>query len=126
MFRVDHHPTPPPEQPVALERLKVTGPADYEQAIIADRLRTLKPMSQGIRPDEIVELPEPIDDLAVTLLEPRCPHQRVFFPLLAEDTVRSGILEFDEAVTMPGRIADDEVGNVIAEEVELESDPVDA
>jgi len=76
-------------------------------------------MSQGIRPDEIVELPEPIDDLAVTLLEPRCPHQRVFFPFLAEDAVRSGILEFDEAIRVPGRIADNEVGGVIAEDVEF-------
>jgi hypothetical protein len=42
----------------------------------------------------------------------------------SEDTGRRRVLELDEAILMILRIADRQVGLVVAENVELESDPI--
>ena len=62
---------------------------------------------------------QPVNDLATSVIKSVRPFQGRLVPLLPENAVARGILEFDEAVLMRLRIANGNVGGVISEDVEL-------
>src|SRR5262249_3402249 len=82
-----------------------------------------EPRCVGGRPPLVVEPEDPVDDLAEAVLEAMRPVGRGPGRLL-EDAGGRRVLELDEAVLMTLRIADDEVGLVVTEDVELEGDPI--
>src|SRR5260370_3969280 len=107
---------PAPFEAALLTGLKIAVAADNENAVIVDG-PLAEPCFVFIAVPSIFELVEPVDQLAIAVVEARRPLARRFLSLADEETFRPGVLEFDEAVALAHRIADDQVAREVAEQV---------
>ena len=122
--RIDDNLPASPVQALLFQVLKALAPTDDEQAIIVEGdLAEYRLCCMRLR--EVAKLPEPIDDLAVAVVEAIRPLKAELLAHLPEDAVRSRIFKLDKREFTLLPVADSQVGRVTAEEVEFTSNPID-
>src|SRR5262245_42283939 len=103
---------------------QVASPSRDEQAEVAD-VAAAEARGELGRGRHVVQLPEPVEDLAEAALEPPGPLRRRLLALLAEQAASRGVFPLDEAERLADRVADDEVAAEVAEELVLEGEQVE-
>lgn len=88
---------------VHFERLQARASANNEQPIVVERGGVVEACLRRAAVGHVVQLPEPINNLAIPLLVAPGPFEGRLLTGLHEDAVRRGILEFDETVRSPFR-----------------------
>src|SRR5262249_45284230 len=101
----------------------LTFPADHQQPEVLG-VAMAEPSLELVGARHVVQLPEPIDDLAEAALEPAGPLGRCLSSLLPEQAAGRGILPLNQAERLSLRIAHDEVAPEVAEELVLEGQQV--
>jgi hypothetical protein len=83
-----------------------------------------KPSFELVGVRHVVELPEPIDDLAETVLETRGPFQGGFLALAAEDARRCAFFQLHEPISLAMGVAHHEIACEIPEQLVFVSEQI--
>jgi hypothetical protein len=108
----------PPPEPGILRIVHVMPSSDHQQANVLDGIGLELGFVLG-GTLLVFQYAEPVQDLAEPVVEPWRPLRRRFARLFREDTLRGSVFKFHEAEIVAGRIPDDQVARVVAEEVEF-------
>lgn len=113
-----------PLQTILFLRIQVRVSSNNQDSLVSN-LFNPKATHKFTGSFHVPEFPKPIDDLAVSLLELTRPYTSRSSALTLENAGWTGAFELDKAVTPMSRIADCQIRLEIAEEVILESKPIE-
>src|SRR5262249_44531944 len=116
---------PAPIQAGTFPRVQVMFAADDERSCKIDG-SLAEPCLEFVTLLGVAQLVKPVDDLTVTVIEPRRPLPGGLLALPNEDAFWSSILELDEAERVLHRIANDNVTRKITEELIFPGKPIKA
>lgn len=122
MLRIDDHMVAPPLQSAAIRGGQSTVAANDQHHCGRDRSRPEDLLEYlGVR--LIIQQPEPVDELAQSMLAARRPLGVLSCPL-HEDAVRPAVLELDQRVGAGSMVATYQIGRELSEERDFQAQAV--